>query len=317
MVNAVATSTGNSQTLTRLLQDYLVSWLPTVESAQKRLPFLSGPLALATTNLKLRGTDPLFMTWVSRLERVSASPESFEIEGEPPPVPTLIPRVGAGRFLRLGLNDCAELARMMYGPEQDSSLSTGTIDREVAAALELLTAIWPEAVCDMEFFARALFVVEAPSGYHSSGSDASLPFILKVTCAPGTWSALLADSLVHETAHVKLRLAMRLAPFCHDDDYARFRHPWRREARPLSAVLLAAHAFVSVYAFYVRLVKVAEHSRAACEESLRLRAEVGEVLTTLLGAPGLTDLGRQLVSRLVKEYEAQSEQLNDVLPRPE
>jgi HEXXH motif-containing protein len=99
------------------------------------------------------------------------------------------------------------------------------IDHEVAAALDLMGAVWPEAICDLETFACALFVIESPAGMYPSGSDASLPFILKVTCAPGCWPALLADSLVHEVAHVKLRIAMRLVSFCDDDETPRFDIP--------------------------------------------------------------------------------------------
>lgn len=301
-LRSLAAPCGDRAALTRLLGEYHANWRAALSARQGRSPLLSAQLGRASAEIESRGTDPVFMAWVHCLEASLDVPEACELESAPDPA--CAPRLGHGRFVRLRLTDCPQLARMLYPPEKESTLAADVIDHEVAEALDLLGAVWPEAICDLETFARALFVIESPAGLYSSGSDASMPFILKVTCAPGSWPALLADSLVHEVAHVKLRIAMRLATFCDKDETPRFRHPWRADERPLRAVILAAHAFVSIFGWYARLAQTDSHHHAAGLEARRLRSEVGTAIASLRGAIGLTELGRRLTSHLAAAFEA-------------
>ncbi len=312
MMRSLAAPSGDRDVVAHLLGKYYANWQAALTDEEARLPLFSAPLRRARVELESRGTDPVFMAWLHRLEFLLNAPKARDQELEPPPSPALAPRAGSGRFPLLSLSECPRLASMLCAPERPSTLAADLIDREVTAALDQIGANWPEAICDIEAFARALFVIEAPAGMYPSGSDASLPFILKVTCAPGSWPALLADSLLHEVAHVKLRIAMRLAQFCDDDETPRFRHPWRADDRPLRAVILAAHAFVSIFGWYSRLAVAASPNHAARTEAQRLRTEVGTALVALRDASELTELGRRLTTHLGATYVADCNRMDSL-----
>jgi len=305
MVRAIAAPSGDALSLQRFQRAYVSHWQAALAARSLDAPAWSAAVARAAAGLETRWQDPLFMAWLHRLERAMDARETHLAELGPPLLSSSLPRVGRGRFLRIGAADCAELARMMTEPEVESKLPNEVIDRNIAESLDLLAAVWAEAMADVAAFARALLVLDLPRGVYNSGSDPAMPFILKVTCAPGAWPAILADSLVHETAHVKLRMAMRLTRFFEDDETPRFQHPWRSDARPLRGIVVAAHAFVSIFIWYARLAGHPPNADAAQKEAQKLCPEIATVLGTLAGAPGLTAVGRQLVACLTTQYEAE------------
>ena len=109
---------------------------------------------------------------------------------------------------------------------------------------------------------------------------------------------ILADALIHECAHLKLRLAMGLARFCEIGGRAAYRHPWRQEDRPLEALMVATHAFVAIHHFSLRLVRLIPSVSASANEA-RLRDEVAQAFAALNAAQNrLPPNGRALALRL-------------------
>jgi HEXXH motif-containing protein len=175
---------------------------------------------------------------------------------------------------------------------------------ELDAAMRLLGAVWPEAAAEVALLVRALCDTVAPPGRQTSGSSAACPFVVAIAFEAGAWPGYLADALVHESSHIKLRLISRLAAVvAGDGGAADYRHPWRAEARPLEAVLVACHAFVAVHRFHARCVRVRGDEEARAEHR-RLGPEVARALAELRrGEPLLTTVGRNLAQRLSDAYE--------------
>src|SRR5262249_48870199 len=138
-----------------------------------------------------------------------------------------------------------------------------------------------------------------PAGRQESGSSELCPFAVRVDFCGDDPTHLLADALVHEAAHVKLRLSGILKDLSIRDDPPTLHHPWRPEARPISAVLVACHAFVAIHGFHARRALSGDDDEAAGFEA-RLRGEVSEALATLAARASdrLTDLGRAFVAVL-------------------
>ncbi len=169
-------------------------------------------------------------------------------------------------------------------------------------AWALLHRVWPAAGRESMYFVRAIASGRLLSGRQSSGSSAECPFAIRIDFCSEDPIPLLADAIVHEASHVKLRLSGWLPALCPAEDTPRWRHPWRAELRPASAVIVACHAFVAVHGFHARRRAFASEGAAAVEA--KLRGEVGQGLTTLQGIDGLTAVGRLFSDLLRSTFEA-------------
>jgi hypothetical protein len=178
---------------------------------------------------------------------------------------------------------------------------------ELGRALALLDEVWPEAAREVAFLVRSVAYTEGATGRLASGSSALCPFVVAIACGRGLWPGFLADTLVHEASHIKLRLAMLVAPMVRDNGTPRYRHPWRADLRPPEAILVACHAFVAIHRFYVLCVTHARcdlpgRERASAEER-RLRDEVAAALEELRGATeSFTAAGGRVAALLADEY---------------
>jgi HEXXH motif-containing protein len=110
---------------------------------------------------------------------------------------------------------------------------------------------------------------------------------------------LVAEALVHETAHVKLDALDHLAPLLENGEEEGFRHPWREDIRPLRGVLLGAHAFLNVALFYQRMVEAGISPDESTREIDQRRREVAEALDILDKHAVFTPAGQGLFDRLV------------------
>lgn len=163
-------------------------------------------------------------------------------------------------------------------------------------AWSLLDHTWPEAGRETRYFVLAVASGCMPAGRQCSGSSEQHPFAIRIDFCASDPAHLLADAIVHEAAHVKLRLAHLLSDMCGADDTPRLHHPWKSELRPLSAVFVACHAFVAVHGFHARRCALGVPGAAAIEATLR--AEVAESLDTLAGAGCRAEAGRSFVALL-------------------
>ncbi len=264
-----------------------------------------------------RFCDPVALLWLNRLihqlDKLCDSGHSLStlydnaligLDAEPNR-----PRIAGGSIILFGLNECEAFSPSRRSNEGGSLLSPAEIEAQVIEALNLLGTVWPEAQHDAKHFFRGLVAVESPPGHYSSGSSALFPYVLKLTVKQGSWPVLLADAIVHETAHVKLRCAMQFDSFLVSDDTLLYRHPWRPDLRPLRGVFVATHAFLSVLQFYVCLVEQDIFENRTWSQAIQLSDEVRVALNILDGASGLTSLGRRFYQVLRRQSELSNERL--------
>ena len=83
----------------------------------------------------------------------------------------------------------------------------------------------------------------------------------------------MAEAVVHETQHGRLNTLMWMDPVLRNGRSAWTASPVRPDLRPLSGVLLAAHAFTPVAALHARLAD-AGHPLARSPVFARRRQEV-------------------------------------------
>ncbi|MGO9057263.1 MAG: aKG-HExxH-type peptide beta-hydroxylase [Candidatus Binataceae bacterium] len=221
-------------------------------------------------------------------------------EGREPPSPPS--SVGANQQTIAWMRPIDSLyTPALNGPDPPAAGEAPLTPAEAAAAFtaarDLLERVWPEALREILYMVRGLRAARAKPGRQSSGSSAACPFVIRLSFDPGAPPMVLADALIHECAHLKLRLAMGLTRFCDGGGPSVYRHPWRQEDRPLEALMVATHAFVAIHHFYLRLVRQIPSAGASANET-RLRDEVAQAVAALSAAENrLPPAGRALVLR--------------------
>ena len=127
-----------------------------------------------------------------------------------------------------------------------SSFAAGELAASLADAFELLLDVWPESVPHVLTCFRGAIAIDAPPGHVYSASVQELPLILQLTIRPDDPPILLAETIIHETAHVKLDTLLAVTALAENENEEGYHHPWRPDARPLRGVFLGAHAFANV-----------------------------------------------------------------------
>jgi uncharacterized protein len=175
---------------------------------------------------------------------------------------------------------------------------TGRLTAEQISELRsTLRAAWPllppASAAEIAAIVRVIVPYQAPdSGLVSTSSPQAFGTVAmsrqpdKYTCA---------ETLVHETQHLKLCALLDLVALTRPDDEQRFYAPWRTDPRPASALLQGAYAFLGVSRFW------REQRRTAPERHVRQRAQTefarwrdgaAHVIETLLGSGQLTESGQ-------------------------
>jgi hypothetical protein len=302
---AVALPLGDLTALGELVERY--ARLIGARAAALDLPLsLSGADVLA---------DPALACWASQqiLERDSAEP----LASEPPRSAHAGPAVAwsPGSWPACLAPVPEELCRALRPPDRPRGgprHAPAVLRAELEAAMALLREVWPEAAREVTLLVRALLDGVAPAGRQTSGSSSSCPFVIAIDFEAGAWPGFLADAFVHETSHIKLRLVTSLEPVAQDDGQDSYRHPWRPEARPIEAVLVACHAFVAVYRFHVRCARVRgdERARAQCRQlGPELRSALAELRR---GWTSLTPTGQHIGALLFSEQERTAAEARDL-----
>jgi HEXXH motif-containing protein len=195
---------------------------------------------------------------------------------------------------------CPELAR--GEGDVPCSLGNDIISRQLRDCLSTLELIWPEAIGDIHSFVRAIVPRESTKGHWNSASTSDLPCVIQVTFNKEEEPLLLAESILHEMSHVKLDIAMRLAPLLSNGPEKIYRHPWRGDLRPMLGVLLGAHAFLAVMLMYQKAVAIGFDRDFAWHEYKLRQREVGEALSVLEDHAVFTDAGQQVYEHMRKAY---------------
>jgi hypothetical protein len=206
----------------------------------------------------------------------------------------------------VGIDEFPELDRMRSASEHPSRLPSRLIRREWDRALFVLHQVWPESADEVTTYVQALLPTEMPSGGFNSASSEEFPFVVQVAVQPGACPLLHADSLIHETCHLKLDILSGLQPLVTEAAAEPvFRHPWRSDPRPLMGVLLGAHAFLNVMILYRNASMTGAHTDLSLAQYRLRRDEVSESLETLRVNRGkLTVTGKDLLDRMLRAFEA-------------
>nr|WP_225953868.1 HEXXH motif domain-containing protein [Kibdelosporangium phytohabitans] len=167
-------------------------------------------------------------------------------------------------------------------------------EKLLGEAFDLLTLWHPDYA--RELSAGLRMVTPLPAGTSIRGASSSVA-IGCVAVSRKTSATLVAETLVHEFQHSKLNGLLGLFDLGHRDDmYA----PWRDDPRPLSGLLHGVLAFLSVAEFWQvqrDLLPQQQAGQAHFTFALR-RCQVGEAITSLVGEPALTRLGRRLLESI-------------------
>jgi HEXXH motif-containing protein len=192
-----------------------------------------------------------------------------------------------------------ELSLIRRSIEVTSTAATGVIDQQLAEVFSLLGQGWPAAMDDVRTFFRGLFPISSgPEHWNSASSDA-IPLALQLTFPEVSTPLALGESVVHETAHVKLDLLMTMVPLLDNSADRQYRHPWREDLRPLSGVLIGAHAFLNVVVYYRQMLDAGLGGVEAERELTRRQGEVLTALELLSDRARFTDEGLALFEAMV------------------
>jgi HEXXH motif-containing protein len=175
--------------------------------------------------------------------------------------------------------------------------------RTLSDAWALLVANHPEIAQEIAAGVTVLVPLHSPAGHqvsatsrHSFGAVAlSLP-------ADGR---NLAVTLAHERQHLKLCALLDLVALIDDPGQRCWYAPWRKDPRPLGALLQGAYAHVGVAAFWRRQRHVDRDAAAlqAHAEFVRWRDETRHVITTLRTSGALTAEGTCFVDGMAASLD--------------
>jgi HEXXH motif-containing protein len=192
-----------------------------------------------------------------------------------------------------------ELAATRRSSETTAAHSVAELERRVGTAFDCLAAAWPAALLDVRRCLRGLLPIETDDGRWHSATTGDLPLTVQLTLGDPADDVTLAESIVHETAHVKLDELLVMDPLLTNGPEAVFRHPWRPDLRPLLGVLLGVHAFANVLRFYeMALVKSVDDAARVLTEIDQRQPEVAQALATLEQHAQFTDVGARLFDDL-------------------
>ncbi len=177
--------------------------------------------------------------------------------------------------------------------------------RALFDALELIRVALPEWWRELPIALSRLVPVGFEAEMHLSASYMEAPGIAWMTLHPDPLT--LAEAIVHETQHGRLNPLMWLDPVLKNGRREWTASPVRPDLRPLSGVLLAAHAFIPVAAMHARLL-AGGHPISQTPHFRRRRAEVlatnQQGLSTVEDRGQPTTAGRRLLAELRVLHDA-------------
>ena len=180
---------------------------------------------------------------------------------------------------------------------------------QVAELRGILHAAWPllspARAAEVAAIVKVIVPYRAPdSGLVSTSSPQAFGSVA-MSRQPDGYTC--AETLVHETQHLKLCALLDLVQLTRPDDGQRYYAPWRTDPRPASGLLQGAYAFLGVSGFW------REQRRTAPERKVRQRAQTefarwrdgaALVVETLLGSGQLTQDGQVFAAEMARVLDA-------------
>ncbi len=174
---------------------------------------------------------------------------------------------------------------------------------ELTELREMLRAAWPvlppASAAEIAAMVRVIVPLQAPESRHISTTSPQVFGTVAMSPQPDAYSC--AETLVHETQHLKLCALFDLVTLVRPDDGQRYYAPWRPDPRPAIGLLQGAYAFFGISGFW------REQRQAAPEPEIRQRADAefacwrdgtAAVATVLLRSGQLTSPGETFVQTM-------------------
>jgi HEXXH motif-containing protein len=180
-----------------------------------------------------------------------------------------------------------------------------------AGAWRLLVSHLPRHAAELREGLRALVPLADSEGDAGLSATSRAAFGAFALTRPAS-GADLAITMVHEFQHAKLNALLDLVPLTVDATHGAYFVPWRKDPRPIRALLHGCFAFLGVARAWSQLLAVPAVRRRAEREFASARAQVQVGVATLARSAELTSGGRLFVRCL----EQQVRRL-DAVPVPE
>ncbi len=137
-------------------------------------------------------------------------------------------------------------------PRPDGEPTGRLTPAQVAELRDTLHAAWPllspASAAEIAAIVRVIVPYRAPdSGLVSTSSPQAFGTVA-MSRQPDGYTC--AETLVHETQHLKLCALLDLVQLTRPDDGQRYYAPWRTDPRPASGLLQGAYAFLGVSGFW-------------------------------------------------------------------
>jgi uncharacterized protein len=188
-------------------------------------------------------------------------------------------------------------------PTPDGGPTGRLAPSQIAEFRATLRAAWPllspARAAEIAAIVRVIVPYKAPESRHVSTTSPQVFGTVAMSRQPDRYTC--AETLVHETQHLKLCALLDLVTLVRPDDGQRYYAPWRADPRPASGLLQGAYAFLGVSGFW------REHRQAAPEPEVRQRAHAefarwrdaaAAVAATLLRSGQLTSSGETFVKTM-------------------
>jgi uncharacterized protein len=191
-------------------------------------------------------------------------------------------------------------------PTPDGSPTGRLTPSQVTQFGDTLRAAWPvlsSASAEIAAIVRVIVPYRPPESgnFNISISSPQVFGTVAMSRPPDKYSC--AETLVHETQHLKLCALLDLVMLTRPDDGQRYYAPWRSDPRPISGLLQGAYAFLGVSGFW------REQRQTAPEPGVRERADAefarwrdgaGTAAATLLSSGQLTSAGETFVETMAE-----------------
>jgi uncharacterized protein len=192
-------------------------------------------------------------------------------------------------------------------PTPDGSPTGRLTPSQVTQFGDTLRAAWPvlssASAAEIAAIVRVIVPYRPPESGNFNISISSPQVFGTVAMSRQPDKYTCAETLVHETQHLKLGALLDLVTLTRPDDDQRYYAPWRPDPRPASGLLQGAYAFLGVGGFW------RGQRQAAPEPGIRERAHVefarwrdgaATVAATLLGSGQLTSFGETFVETMAE-----------------
>ncbi len=194
-------------------------------------------------------------------------------------------------------------------PATDGEPTGRLTARQVADLSALLGDAWgvlsPASAAEIAAIVRVIVPYQPPLSGHVSTSSPQSFGAVAMSRQPDKYTC--AETLVHETQHLKLCALLDLVTLTNPDDGQRYYAPWRTDPRPASGLLQGAYAFLGVSGFWrhqrlaARELPVRQRAQA---EFARWREGAAVAVGTLLGSGQLTPAGQDFAREMGLVLEA-------------